>query len=307
MNATREAWRPVPGYEGRYEVSDQGRVKSLEREVVRGFCTVMVGNRILRATKDGRGYRTVALCRDGVQKNFTVHSLVMLAFVGPLPKGQLVRHLNGSKTDNRLTNLAYGTYSENAHDKVAHGGHPNANLSHCKYGHKFSEENIKPNGPNGRGCRECSRRESRQRASRLKQAAQNRSPVRPNTPEERWLPVFGLEGVYSVSDQGRVRREARLIERRTGSYYAKQTILKPGWVGAYPKVVLIGRGTLYVHQLVAEAFIGPRPEGQVVRHLNDDPLDNWLENLEYGTHEQNMKDSVRNRGRAVALPAGDVK
>jgi hypothetical protein len=53
-----------------------------------------------------------------------------------------------------------------------------------------------------------------------------------------------------------------------------------------------------VHRLVLTAFVGPQQKTQVVRHLNDDPLDNWLDNLAYGTHEENKQDQIRNNGAA---------
>lgn len=76
-------------------------------------------------------------------------------------------------------------------------------------------------------------------------------------------------------------------------------ILKPGSLrGKHLYVNLRNDGgkrrTRYVHQLVLEAFVGPRPEGQEVRHLNDEPKDNRLVNLAYGTASANMHDRVRN-------------
>ncbi len=68
------------------------------------------------------GYLSVHLHNRGHTKIRTVHSLVLEAFIGPRPVGAYeCRHLNGDKTDNRLENLAWGTCSENNHDKVQHG------------------------------------------------------------------------------------------------------------------------------------------------------------------------------------------
>ena len=113
-----ELWQPVVGYEGLYEVSDQGRVKSLPRLRRNGGITK---ERILRATKSGC-YHLVSLHRDGKREAFRVHQLVAAAFLGPCPDGLIVLHGSGGKTDNRPENLSYGTYSKNkGEDRVRDG------------------------------------------------------------------------------------------------------------------------------------------------------------------------------------------
>lgn len=107
---------------------------------------------------------------------------------------------------------------------------------------------------------------------------------------ERWLPVVGYEDRYEVSDEGGVRRIAR------GSICAKPTAISLQARG-YASVLLHqgsrkGRRHL-VHALVMAAFVGPRPEGHVIRHLNHVKTDNRLANLAYGTPEENRQDSYR--------------
>lgn len=102
---------------------------------------------------------------------------------------------------------------------------------------------------------------------------------------ERWRPVPDYEGIYSVSDRGRVRREA-------GSERCKVSrILKPGSdTQGYLHVRLCrnGRGkTTKVHHLVLDAFVGSRRKGRVCNHKNGTRDDNRLENLEWVTHRQN--------------------
>ncbi len=106
-----EQWRPVVGYEGWYEVSDHGRVKRVRK----GHRT-RVGF-ILRP-KIAHGYEQVGLTRDAVQRWFSVHRLMMAAFVGPCPAGKEVNHKNGVKADNRLCNLEYVTHKENMRHAV---------------------------------------------------------------------------------------------------------------------------------------------------------------------------------------------
>lgn len=118
-----ETWAPIAGWSGKYEVSDQGRVRSLTRQIVqlarsgKPYAKTLVG-RLLAPGVASNGYPTVALGRGNTR---TVHSLVAEAFIGPCPAGKEVRHLDGNRLNPRLANLAHGTRSENILDAVAHG------------------------------------------------------------------------------------------------------------------------------------------------------------------------------------------
>lgn len=113
-----EEWRPVVGYEGRYEVSNLGRVRSLG--IRRGG-----GIWLLRPVRTTGGYLRVTLyAPEGTRRNHWVHILVALAFIGPRPPGHEVRHLDGNPTNAVSTNLAYGTAKENAGDRERHGTDP---------------------------------------------------------------------------------------------------------------------------------------------------------------------------------------
>jgi hypothetical protein len=116
-----EEWRPVVGYEGRYEVSNQGRVKGLTREVWRCGHLRLIHGQLLSAHHHTAGYLVVDLRIANVRKTSYVHRLVLEAFVGPCPPDMECRHLNGIRDDARLVNLAWGTRQEQAEDKVRHG------------------------------------------------------------------------------------------------------------------------------------------------------------------------------------------
>lgn len=125
-----ERWRPIAGYEGLYEVSDQGRVRSMARTITingdgagtRYGATRTYRARILKPSRARPGrYLSVTLARDNTKRTFLVHLLVIQAFVGPAPGGLECRHLNGDSGDAALTNLCYGTRAENAADAMAHG------------------------------------------------------------------------------------------------------------------------------------------------------------------------------------------
>ena len=109
-----EEWRDVAGYEGLYQVSDQGRVKSLERNIPhwRGGERIQK-ERILKQSVIGGGYLKVVLCAGGKRKMFLVHRLVCEAF-HENPENKLdVNHINENKTDNRACNLEWSTRREN--------------------------------------------------------------------------------------------------------------------------------------------------------------------------------------------------
>ena len=154
-----ETWCPVVGFEDYYEVSDKGRVGSLAREVSHPRSGLLhIKARLLKPIiAHTTGYPRVTLNRDGVGSYHHVHRLVTAAFIGPLPEGWHTRHINGNPIDNRLENLTYGTPSENQQDRLRHGTHHNANKTHCKWGHEFTEDNIYRPGDGGRRCRECTR------------------------------------------------------------------------------------------------------------------------------------------------------
>ena len=124
MDATQntERWLPVPGWEGRYEVSDLGRVRSLGMWITNQFGAPYYRPGIIRALwTDPRGYVHATLYRGNTQRRQAVHQLVMRAFVGPAPAGLEVCHNDGIPGNNHLSNLRYDTHSANLLDKGAHG------------------------------------------------------------------------------------------------------------------------------------------------------------------------------------------
>lgn len=125
MEMIHEEWRPVVGHEGKFEVSNLGRVKALAHEV-RHWCGRMIPKpeRVLTPTKHTGGYRIVSL-RNGTQKAY-IHRLVMAAFARPAPHRADVNHINGDKTDNRLCNLEYCNRLHNVRHAIATGLQNNA-------------------------------------------------------------------------------------------------------------------------------------------------------------------------------------
>ena len=107
-----ELWKTVYGYENLYEVSNQGRVRSLPR-IVSGHRTFMRNGRILRPQERRHGYLSVWLYGNGSKKQVSVHRLVAEAFCERRDGCDEVNHLNEDKQDNRAENLAWCTKKEN--------------------------------------------------------------------------------------------------------------------------------------------------------------------------------------------------
>lgn len=147
-------WHPIPGYDGDYEASDTGEIRNART------------GRVLRQATS-KPYPYVNL-RGKTQK---VHRLVALTFHGPGAPGEEVLHANDVKTDNRATNLSWGTRRKNVADAIAHDLHPaaaKARTTHCPANHEYTPENTYTYPDGRRFCRECRRIKGREAFDRKK-------------------------------------------------------------------------------------------------------------------------------------------
>lgn len=118
----QEAWKNISGYEGWYQVSDRGRVRSVDRTVTyRNGRERFYKGKLLKESPDNNGYPRVVLCKSGTQKSFYVHQIVMQVFEGPCPPGQEVCHEDGVPANNYRKNLRYDTHAANMKDRKRHG------------------------------------------------------------------------------------------------------------------------------------------------------------------------------------------
>lgn len=116
-----EMWKPLPGFEGEYAVSNLGRVKSLARPSINS--SRQVRGVIRKQNPNSHGYSMLKLYHaDGTWRGVSVHRMVALAFLGPCPIGKNINHKNGDKMDNRVDNLEYTTQSENLRHAYEHLG-----------------------------------------------------------------------------------------------------------------------------------------------------------------------------------------
>jgi len=131
-----EKWLPVLGYEGFYDVSNMGNVRSVRRIASNGKSA---GGRILKVNDNGHGYKNVMLCVNYKTKRKYVHRMVLEAFVGECPEGMEARHLNGKRDDNRIENLEWSTHSDNMWDREKHGTLRHGRLSNLS---KLSDHDV---------------------------------------------------------------------------------------------------------------------------------------------------------------------
>ncbi len=135
QSITTEEWRPVVGHEGIYEVSDQGRVRSVSRIVATTRGPRRRAGRMKRQHLSPGGYWRTSI----VDSTVCVHALVAAAFLGARPAGHQVCHNNGVSADNRVENLRYDTPAGNAADTARHG-----RLKGTKNGQaKLTEEHVR--------------------------------------------------------------------------------------------------------------------------------------------------------------------
>lgn len=233
-----EQWLPVRGYEEFYEVSDRGRVRSFPRRhrVHGGGYGVRRPKLMSPARRSKAGHLAVSLRRDGKNREFSVHVLVLEAFVSPRPDGMLACHNDGDPANNSAENLRWDTPSANGLDAVRHG--------------------------------------RRQRGLPADQSLID---------GETWLPVAHPAG-YEVSDHGRIKGRTGKILRPAANHYGHQQV--------HLKSRGVTRST-YVHALVLEAFVEPRPDGMFACHINGDATDNRLSNLRWDSPGNNNRDAVR--------------
>lgn len=126
LSHPKEIWRNVKGFEGYYQVSNLGRVRSTGKVVIKSsrrgrYYKSICKGKVLRLTPTKQGYLVVGLGDVGKSRAFHVHRLVLEAFVGPCPEGMECRHLNDNKIDNKLVNLKWGTREENVADMFVNG------------------------------------------------------------------------------------------------------------------------------------------------------------------------------------------
>lgn len=113
MENNAEFWKDIVGFEGLYEISNYGNVKSCKRYVNFRFGKRLVFEKLLRLGKDKDGYLMAILCQDGIKKTVKIHRLVANAFIDKIDGKNIVNHIDSNKSNNILSNLEWVSSLEN--------------------------------------------------------------------------------------------------------------------------------------------------------------------------------------------------
>lgn len=255
-----------------YEVSNLGRIKSLKSNL--GGC-----ERIGYGSKS-YGYMRKILCYtdengDKKYKAYLIHRLVAIMFIPNLSNKPFVDHLDTNKTNNRVDNLSWVTHQENMNNNT-------------------TKNNI------SKGQKRKSRRE-------LSDEEKYPYVTKEDILAEKWKPIKDYEGLYEISDMGRIRGlgfkgNYKRAKRR------KEGLLQPSInKNGYQEVLLTDRNSnkkkCLVHQLVAKHFIDNPNDYKVVDHKNANRADNRHFNLRWVTYKENMNNdkTIKNLSRPVIV------
>jgi len=261
-----------------YQVSNFGRVKSLTRLSKQNH---LLPERFLKTNENDR-YLRVDLWKDGKHKFYEVHRLVAAAFIANPENKPVVNHIDGDKHNNKVNNLEWCTVSEN--NKHAYNtGLAKQNKTPIKATNIKTGEIIyfdsQTEAGEILGCGKghindclCGRQKTCKgyKFEYIK--------------EEIWRPIKRYENLYEISNLGRVKNT------KTNRF------LKPRINSKKYAMVTLNKKQIYIHRLVAIAFL-PNPENKpYINHLDCNPQNNCVDNIEWCTHKENME-YARNLGR----------
>ena len=121
-----EKWRDIPGWEGLYQASDDGRIRSYPKQTARGFRKGRVLTPIVKCLR----YHAVTLSDKNRRVQYLIHVLIATTFIGARPQGHHTCHRDDNKYNNAAANLYYGTPGDNNRDKVKNGIQPLGSKHH---------------------------------------------------------------------------------------------------------------------------------------------------------------------------------
>ena len=122
-NKMKEVWKDVVGYEGYYQCSNMGNIRSIDRLIVNNGVlgskkNCFMRGRTLTPGKDTKGYAFVNLCKGGVQKSLSVHRIIATAFIPNVNNKPQINHIDYNPLNNYIANLEWVTQSENIQHSI---------------------------------------------------------------------------------------------------------------------------------------------------------------------------------------------
>lgn len=258
-----ETWNQIPGWPN-HDVSDLGRIRSWKSSRSANSRKPAVP-RILKTQRAKHGgYLTINPGDCELRGTQLVHRIVLLAFVGPCPEGYECRHLDGDRTNNRLSNLKWGTAAENTQDKIAHGTLIPWVPPEEHEPFMFTDPFI---------------------------------PVEAIMPVEVWKEIRGFPG-YEVSNRARVKSfvsSSKNSGARNSSGYVMKLCKESRGFGYKLVEIIDCTGKPHkraVHRFMIETFSPQDDPTLICRHVNGDSADNHLSNLRWSTHHENIHDKI---------------
>lgn len=269
INDTNELWKPIFGYEGLYEVSNLGRIKSLPRFIQTHSCGrgYISKEKISKPTPNPHGYLFVKLCKNGVQKCRAVHRVVAESFVcnDHLSSNLDVHHKDRNIQNNHLSNLEILTEKQHQITQAFN------RVKLRKQQEKLKFETL------------------------IKESTNHQQTIQPVTSlTEEWKPIVGWERQYEVSTYGRVRSIDRIIIRKGGTrmFFKGKLLLSAVDNSGQIMVKLSYAGfnkSIKVSRLVAITFILNPDNKRDVHHKDRNKTNNRVDNLEWLTREEHYK------------------
>ena len=309
-----EIWKDIDGYNGCYQVSSLGRVRSISRDVDHGKYVAFQEGRILSQFSSPCGYCQVNLSKDGIARPILVHRLVASAFIDGFKDGLVVNHKDEDKHNNRVENLEwvtqqdncnYGTRNERVKSKVSRAVEQRNMDGELLNVYPSTREAMRKTGiSDSKICACCKGKKASiggfkwnyvQEKEKKRTLITKPKVVRENLDGEIWRDVEGFEGRYQVSNMGRVWIVSKCQFRKTRRAYGKSVIVTL-YKGSVPYNVTLAK-------LVAKHFLSDYKDECVVMHINNDSDDCRACNLALSTREQIMSNlqpvSAQNRRKSV--------